>query len=153
MMRLAIASIAFAAAIVNPAIDAAAYLRVADEAVDHRVRHGLSEADFTRLSRAPGTVVLDARSQGAIHLGFPDTAVDSLAPPLPDKDVRILIYCNNNSRGDPSALPSKLPSASLNLPTYIALYDDGYRTVWELGPLIDIETAAIAFARSTSPRP
>ncbi|HEX4236078.1 MAG TPA: hypothetical protein VH041_17465 [Caldimonas sp.] len=95
----------------------------------------------------------ELRVEGAIHLGFPDTAVDSLAPPLPDKDVRILIYCNNNSRGDPSALPSKLPSASLNLPTYIALYDDGYRTVWELGPLIDIETAAIAFARSTSPRP
>jgi hypothetical protein len=173
MRKLAVSLIALAATmgaaaqvadapIVNPAIDPAAFLRAASEAIGHRDSHRLSEADFIRMSREPGTVVLDARSQakfdelhveGAIHLSYPDIAIDSLAALLPDTDVRILIYCNNNFRGDQSAFPSKLPSASLNLPTYIALYDYGYRNVWELGPLIDIETTAIAFTRSTPPAP
>jgi hypothetical protein len=148
------------AAIVNPAIDPAAFLRVAQQAIGHRARHRLSEAEFIRMSREPGTVVLDARSKakfdelhvaGAVHLSFPDIAIDSLATLLPDTSVRILIYCNNNFRGAEGPFPTKLPSASLNLPTYIALYDHGYRNVYELGPLIDIETAAIEFARSAAP--
>ena len=146
--------------IVNPAIDPAAFLRVAHQALGHRTRHRLSEADFIRMSREPDTVVLDARSKakfdelhvaGALHLSFPDIAVDTLAALLPDKDVRILIYCNNNFRGAEGPFPAKLASESLNLPTYIALYDYGYRNVYELGPLIDIETSAIEFARSAAP--
>ena len=39
----------------------------------------------------------------------------------------------------------KLPSASLNLATYVALYDYGYRNVYELGPLIDFDRTAIVF--------
>jgi hypothetical protein len=35
------------APIVNPAIDPAAFLRVAGEAIAHRDSHRLSEADFT----------------------------------------------------------------------------------------------------------
>ena len=69
-----------AAPIVNPAIDPGAFLRVAGAALAERERRRLSEADFVRMSREPGTVVLDARSRekydelhvaGAIHLSFP----------------------------------------------------------------------------------
>jgi len=174
--KLAVSLIAFAAAagaaaqvapeadasIVNPAIDPAAFLRVAGEAIGHRADRRLSEAEFIRMSREPGTIVLDARSkekfdqlhvQGALHLSFPDIAIDTLAALLPDKSVRILIYCNNNFKGAEGPFPSKLPSASLNLPTYIALYDHGYRNVYELGPLIDIETSAIAFTSSVAATP
>ena len=149
-------------AIVNPAIDAAAYLRVASEAFEHRSRHRLSEAEFIRMSREPGTVVLDARSkakydelhvEGAIHLSFPDIAIESLATMLPDRSVRILIYCNNNFRGAEGPFPSKLPSASLNLATYAALYDYGYRNVYELGPLIDFDKTGIVFATPASALP
>ena len=149
-------------AIVNPAIDPAAFLRVAGDALAERERRRVSEAEFIRMSREPGTVVLDARSkakydelhvEGAIHLSFPDIAIESLAALLPDKDVRILIYCNNNFRGDESAFPKKLASASLNLSTFVALYDYGYRNVWELGPLIDVGTTAIPFAPSALPGP
>lgn len=35
--------------------------------------------------------------------------------------------------------PSKLSTASLNLSTFIALYNYGYRNVWELGPVIDVK--------------
>jgi len=150
-----------AQAIVNPAIDPAAFLRVAGAALAERERHRVSEAEFVRMSREPGTVVLDARSkakydelhvEGAIHLSFPDIAIESLAALLPDKDVRILIYCNNNFRGAERPFPKKLASASLNLSTFVALYDYGYRNVWELGPLIDVEATTIRFARTAPAR-
>jgi phage shock protein E len=148
------------APIINPAIDDDAYLRVVAAALGHRTRHRLSEAQFIRMSGEPGTIVLDARSAakfdqlhvaGAINLSFPDIAVESLARALPDKDARILIYCNNNFSGAEGAFPSKLPSASLNLPTYVALYDYGYRNVYELGPLIDVVATALVFEGSTAP--
>src|SRR3979490_1220960 len=92
----------------NPAIDMPGYLRVAAEAAEHRESRRLTEADFIRMSREPGTVILDARSSdtynecditGAINLSFPDITVESLKRTLPDKSTRILIYCNNNFVG------------------------------------------------------
>jgi len=139
---------------VNPAIDMPRFLAVASEAAAYRETHRLSEDQFIGMTRVPGTVVLDARSRqkydelhvkGAINLTFPDIAIESLERILPDKDVRILIYCNNNFLNSPSAFPSKLPSASLNISTYIALYDYGYRNVYELAPLIDIDSSRLEF--------
>jgi hypothetical protein len=113
----------------NPAIDIAGYLRVSRQALDHRETHRLSERDFIRMSREPGTVVLDARSRqkyeelhikGAINLSFPDIAIGSLSDALPDKDARILIYCNNNFRNAEEAFPTKLPSAALNISPLIS---------------------------------
>jgi hypothetical protein len=138
----------------NPAIDMQRFLAVASEAAEHRAAHRLSESEFLRLSRIPGTIVLDARSaqkyaelhvKGAINLSFPDIALADLERVLPDRDVRILIYCNNNFLNAPGPFPSKLPSASLNLSTYIALYDYGYRNVFELGPTIDIQDSKLEF--------
>ena len=132
----------------NPRIDMPAYLKVAQEAAAHRETHRVTEAEFLRMSREPGTIILDARSRekydllhirGAINLSFPDIAIDSLARVLPDKSARILIYCNNNFTNEPAAFPSKMPSASLNVSTYISLYTYGYRNVYELGPLLDVK--------------
>jgi phage shock protein E len=145
------------APILNPAIDVQGYLLVAGAAARHRESRRLSEDEFIRMSREVGTIVLDARSKekydelhvkGALNLSFPDIAVGSLEQLLPDKRVRILIYCNNNFSNAEGPFPSKLPSASLNLPTYIALYDYGYRNVYELGPLIDARESKIEFEAS-----
>jgi phage shock protein E len=139
----------------NPAIDMAGHLRVSAEAARHRRTRRVSEAEFIRMSREPGTVVLDARSRekyeelhvkAAIHLSFPDISVESLKRLVPDKNTRILIYCNNNFSPGVSAFPTKLASASLNLSTFIALYDYGYRNVYELAPLLDLETSRLEFA-------
>src|SRR5580765_4597864 len=133
----------------NPAIDMKGYIAVAMQAADHRTTHRLSEDDFLRLSRDPATIVLDARSKqkydllhvkGAINLSFPDITKASLAATLPDKDARILIYCNNNFVNNEKAFPSKMATASLNLSTYIALYTYGYRNIYELAPLLDAGT-------------
>ncbi len=140
--------------IANPAIDMQAYLRVSAEAATHRQSHRVSEQEFLRMSQQAGTIVLDARSaekyhllhvKGAVNLSFPDITVASLQLTIPDRSTRILIYCNNNFSGAPAPFPSKLPSASLNLSTYIALYNYGYQNVYELGPLIDLKASRLEF--------
>ena len=141
-------------AISNPNIDMQGFLKVAAEAAEYREPRRLTEDEFIRMSREPGTVVLDARSRekyetlhikDAINLSFPDITVESLNRVLPDKNTRILIYCNNNFVGDQKAFPTKMVTASLNLSTYIALYTYGYRNVYELGPLLDVNKSKIEF--------
>jgi len=130
----------------NPRIDMTGYLRVAQDAAQHREARRLSEQEFLRMAAQPGTIVLDARSarkyqelhvEGAVNLSFPDITIESLAQLIPDKRTRVLIYCNNNFSNAERAFPTKLPSASLNISTYIALYNHGYRNIYELAPLID----------------
>ncbi|HET7362718.1 MAG TPA: rhodanese-like domain-containing protein [Burkholderiales bacterium] len=113
---------------------------------------------YARLSarRERRTVVRDARSRekyhelhvkGAVNLSFPDIAIGTLRSTIPDTATRILIYCNNNFANAEGPFPAKLASASLNLSTYIALYNYGYRNVYELGPLIDIGSSQLEFER------
>ena len=159
---LCAATIAFAqekAGIANPAIDMQGYLRAASEAADHRESRRLTEEEFIRMSREPGTVILDARSaekyrelhvKGALNLSFPDITVESLKTTFPDKNARILIYCNNNFVGAEKPFPTKAPSASLNISTYISLYSYGYRNVYELGPLLDIKTSKLEFVSANA---
>lgn len=143
--------------IVNPAIDMQAYLQVANEAAQHRETHRLTEAEFIAMSREPNTIILDARSaekyaefhiKSAVNLSFPDITVDSLAELFPDKNVRILIYCNNNFSNAPKPFPTKRADASLNISTYISLYSYGYKNVYELGPLVEIEKSKLPFVSS-----
>jgi phage shock protein E len=161
VVMVVMVSSAFAAqepvATLNPRIDAQAYLAVTQEALRHRESRRISEIDFLRMSAEPGTVVLDARSseryrelhvEGALNLSFPDITAASLARLIPDKRTRILIYCNNNFVNADSAFPSKLPSASLNLSTFTALYNYGYRNVLELAPLIDAKQTGLKLVSS-----
>jgi Rhodanese-like domain len=152
-----LALIALLFEIANPAIDMPGYLRVAQEAAAVRQTHRVTEDDFLRISREPGAVILDARSdakyrelhiKGAINLSFPDITAANLKRVIPDPNAPVLIYCNNNFRNAEGPFPSKLPSASLNLSTYIALYNYGYRNVYELGPLIDISKSKLEMVSS-----
>jgi hypothetical protein len=140
--------------IVNPAIDMKGYLKVSREAAKYRETRRLTEDEFIKMAAEKGTVVLDARSKqkydelhikGAVNLSFPDITVDSLATLFPDKNARILIYCNNNFENAERPFPTKMATASLNLSTYISLYTYGYRNVYELGPLLDIAKSKLAF--------
>ncbi|HMM81410.1 MAG TPA: rhodanese-like domain-containing protein [Pyrinomonadaceae bacterium] len=141
----------------NPSIDMDGFLKVSRDAAKHRSTRRLTEAQFIAASKEPGVVVLDARSSekfdelhiaGAINLSFPDITVESLAKNLPDKNTKILIYCNNNFENEPSAFPTKIAPASLNLSTYISLYTYGYRNVYELGPLLDAKTTKLKLVSS-----
>ncbi len=141
----------------NPAIDMPGYLRIAGEAARHRETRRLTEDEYIRMSRDPATVILDARStekynemhvKGAINLSFPDITIESLARLFPDKNARILIYCNNNFENAPVPFPTKMAPASLNISTYISLYTYGYRNIYELGPLVDIAKTRLEMVSS-----
>ena len=141
----------------NPSIDMKGYLKLAGEAAKHREKRRLTEDEFIAMSEEPGVVVLDARSKqkfdelhiaGAVNLSFPDITVDSLATLFPDKNQKILIYCNNNFVNEQRAFPTKIATASLNLSTYISLYTYGYRNVYELGPLLDVKTTKLELVKS-----
>jgi phage shock protein E len=157
MSMISVLLLVLFAEIANPAIDMPGYLRVAQEAAAVRQTHRVTEDDFLRISREPGAVILDARSdakyrelhiKGAINLSFPDITAANLKRVIPDQNAPVLIYCNNNFKNAEGPFPSKLPSASLNLSTYIALYNYGYRNVYELGPLIDISKSKLELVAS-----
>jgi hypothetical protein len=144
-------------ALANPAIDMDGFLDVARDAATHRESRRLSEQQFLAMMAEPGTIVLDARSaeryallhvRGAVNLSFPDIAIESLARVLPDKDARILIYCNNNFSGAEVPFASKAAPASLNLSTYATLYGYGYLNVYELGPQVPVGESILPFEGS-----
>ncbi|MET0619044.1 MAG: rhodanese-like domain-containing protein [Thermoanaerobaculia bacterium] len=137
----------------NPAIDMKAHIRLTEEAAKLREKRRLTEEDFLRMSREPGTVVLDARSarmygllhvKGAVNLSYPDFTAEALARVIPSKDAPVLIYCNNNFL-NAAAFPMKVAMASLNLSTFATLYMYGYKNVYELGPLVAIEKSKLEF--------
>lgn len=119
-----------------------------------RASRRISELQFIRMAKQPGTVILDARSaekyallhvKGAKNLSLPDITEDELAKIIPSKSTRILIYCNNNFLNEPRAFPSKNIAVALNVHTFVSLNAYGYTNVYELGPLIDIGKSSIPF--------
>jgi len=150
------------APIPNPAIDYPGFLRDATEVQKLRAARRLTEEDFIRMAIEPNTVVLDARSaekfrllhiRGARNLSLPDVTAEELAKIIPDQSTRVLIYCNNNFENERRALPGKMPSASLNIYTFNTLYSYGYKNIYELGPLLDINTSKLPFEGELRPTP
>jgi hypothetical protein len=141
----------------NPLIDYDSFADNVQLVREYRKHRRISERDFIRMARDPGTVVLDARSEakyrllhikGAVNLSLPDITAAELARIIPDKNTRVLIYCNNNFENEQQAFPTKVLPASLNVYTFNVLYSYGYTNVYELGPLIDIRRARLKFEGS-----
>jgi len=146
---------AAAPALKNEQINYAAFSKDVAEVGRVREARRVSEAEFIRMAREPGTVVLDARSErlfklrhvaGAVNLSFPEFTQATLARVIPSRGTRVLIYCNNNFTGAPESLPLKAVSAALNLSTFVSLHAYGYRDVYELGPVLDVRQAKLKFA-------
>jgi hypothetical protein len=93
----------------NPLIDYQAFAANVAEVGLLREQRRISEEEFIRMAREPGTVVLDARSEtslppastseGAVNLSFSGVHAETLRRTDPDRDTRVLIYCNNKLRG------------------------------------------------------
>ena len=141
----------------NPLIDYGGFQKIVDTSDKDRESRRLTEEAFITLMDQPRVVILDARSpamyklrhiKGAVNLPFTDFTAASLSGVLPDRNVKVLIYCNNNFLGSPVAFASKLPTASLNLSTYTSLKSYGYDQIFELGPLLQVGTTKIPFAGS-----
>ena len=141
----------------------------------HRASRLIDLNTFLKMSKEPKTIIFDARSDfrferkhlaGAKHLSFSDFTAENLAKLIPDRNTRILIYCNNNFDGDQVDFatkaaprfdqPPKPPESqilgnrkpvmlALNIPTFINLYGYGYRNVYELDELVNIDDKRIKF--------
>jgi hypothetical protein len=131
----------------------AAFVRSVEEVGQVRELRRVSEDEFMRMAREPGTVVIDARSErlyrlrhvvGAVNLPLTEFTAETLARAIPSKDTRILIYCNNNFENAPESMPVK--AIALNLSTFVSLNAYGYRNVYEFAPVIDVEKSRLAFA-------
>ena len=138
----------------NELIDYDGFARNVSEVRALREARRVSESEFIRMAAEPGTVVLDARSdrlyrlrhvKGAVNLSFPEFTAETLARAIPSKATRVLIYCNNNFRGAPESMPTKVISSALNLSTFVSLHAYGYRNVYELGPAIDVRASRLRF--------
>ena len=146
----------------NRLIDYDKFLLNASEVGRVRNERRVTEEQFIAMSTEPGTVIFDARSEdkyaglhikGARHLSFSEITASELAKIFPSKSTRILIYCNNNFLNAPNNFASKAASASLNIHTFNTLFSYGYTNVYELGPLIDIQKAKLAFEGSRRHKP
>ncbi len=149
-----IATPVLAEPIPNRLIDYGKFREIVVQSSKERESRRLTEAQFLAMMQEKGVVLLDARSEskyvlrhikGAINLPFTEFTEKSLAAAIPNKDTKILIYCNNNFEGSPMAFAAKAPAASLNLSTYTSLKAYGYTNVFELGPLLNISQTAIPF--------
>lgn len=144
----------------------------------HRASRLVDLATFLKISQEPGVIILDSRSafrfdrihvKGAKHLAFTDFTQDNLRKVIPSFETKILIYCNNNFDGNQVDFASKvaLPRPrtgsavatqfaaqakpimmALNIPTYINLYGYGYRNVYELHELVNVNDPRIVFEGS-----
>ncbi len=110
---------------------------------------------------------------------FTQAALDELMEQYNGTATRILIYCNNNfsDRTQPSGMdrafitkaaaptPRTSPTAiteerrpgkgpvtlALNIPTFINLYGYGYRNIYELAELVDVNDPRIEFEGTSVP--
>ena len=148
------------------------------EVENHRASRLVDLNTFLKMSKEPGVIIFDSRSdfrfdrihmKGAKHLAFTDFTQDNLAKVIPTFETKILIYCNNNFDGNQKDFASKValprPKSgnavatqfavqakpimmALNIPTYINLYGYGYRNVYELHELVNVNDRRIAFEGS-----
>lgn len=142
----------------------------------HRASRLIDLNTFLKMAREPGVILLDSRStfryerlhvKGAKHLSFTDFTQGNLKQVIPSFETKILIYCNNNFEGNQVDFASKValprPQSgraeasqlaaqakpvmmALNIPTYINLFGYGYRNVYELNELVNVNDPRIAFA-------
>ena len=159
------------------------FKQLVTEVEPHRASRLVDLNAFLKMSQEPNTIIFDSRSdfrferlhiKGAKHLGFTDFTQDNLRKVIPDPNTRILIYCNNNFEGNQVdfaskiARPMPMPDAraqnlasqakpkmmALNIPTYINLYGYGYRNVYELDELVNVDDPRITLEGSVvNPKP
>ncbi len=141
-------------------IDFDGFMELSGEVFELREKRLLSLNDFNAMAAEENTIILDARSryafemghiEGAVNLPFSDFTDEKLAEMIPNKDTRVLIYCNNNFTDDAEPIPLKRISLALNIPTFINLYGYGYENIYELGALTETTNANVNWVAGEFP--
>ncbi len=135
-------------------IDYPAFETLTQTVAAYRTGRLISIEQFNQFSSEGNTLILDTRSKaaydaihllGAVHLNFSDFSATALAAVIPDKNTRILIYCNNNFESELSSMILKSTPLALNIPTFINLYGYGYKNVYELRDYLSITDPRLIF--------
>ena len=135
-------------------IDYPSFLQLSQEVDAFRNERLVDLQSFLKMAEDPEVIILDTRSEsayknkhlkGAVHLNFSDFSEGKLAKLIPDKNSKILIYCNNNIAGDEINFARKSAPLALNIPTFINLYGYGYKNLYELSDLIPVDHKALVF--------
>lgn len=152
-------------------VDYEDFKNLVSELEKQREKNLVSLDVFLKMAKEENVVILDTRSdfrfnrkhlKGAIHLDFTDFTQDNLLQLIPDPNTRILIYCNNNFDGDQIDFASKMAKPktnietqilsnrkpimlALNIPTHINLYGYGYKNIYELDELVNVNDPRIQF--------
>lgn len=149
------------------------FKNLVSEVEPYREKRLIDLDEFLKMSQDENVIILDTRStfrynrkhlKGAIHLSFTDFTQQALWELIPDPETKILIYCNNNFDGDPIDFASKISipgenkniesqilsnrkpmMLALNIPTFINLYGYGYRNIYELDELVNINDPRVKF--------
>lgn len=154
------------------------YKKLVEEVESHRKERLINLNTFLKMSKEDSVIILDSRSKyrydrkhikGAVHLNFSDFTQEDLWKLIPpNKNIKILIYCNNNFTSEspfdlidfptkasrpiesitlnPDIAVMKKPiTLALNIPTYINLYGYGYRNIYELDELVFMNDPRIEF--------
>ena len=126
----------------DASIDYAGFLELAAALEPIRQDRLVDLDTFNEMKADERTIVLDTRSaeafmmghiKGAINLPFSDFTTEKLMRIIPEKNTRILIYCNNNFSDNVSPIMLKRVELALNVPTFINLWGYGYENIYELG--------------------
>lgn len=135
-------------------VDYEEFVNLSKEVKAYRKGRMLDLNTFLKMSQEKDIIILDTRSKaafdgkhlkGAIHLNFSDFTADKLAELIPDKNSKILIYCNNNFLRDPKYFAMKSAPLALNIPTFINLYGYGYKNIYELSSLVAVDFHQLEF--------
>lgn len=139
----------------NPLIDYQGYQALTADVGPYRQKRLIGLAEFRKLARADGALLLDARSAqafaeghmaGAVNMPLPDFTAESLAQLIgSNKDRLILIYCNNNFRNNIRPVVTKARPLALNIQTFINLYGYGYTNIFELGEAVDMNDRRVGW--------
>lgn len=142
----------------NPQIDYKGFSDLTADLEGYRDARRVGLAQFQAMAGQGNTLILDARSArayaeghiaGAINLPFTEFTDESLAAAIgPDRNRRILIYCNNNFSNDAQPVPVKSVRLALNIPTFINLYGYGYPNIYELADVVDFNDPAVRWVKS-----
>jgi rhodanese-related sulfurtransferase len=138
-------------------VDYKSFLTLGNEVELYRKGRLIDITKFNEMSKDEHTIILDTRSKEAyekvhldkaIHLNFSDFTADKLASIIPNKQTRILIYCNNNVESSAPALALKVAPLALNIPTFINLYGYGYKNLYELKSYIKDDDSRLKLINS-----
>ena len=138
-------------------VDFQGFMALTSEVQPYRASRMVSLEAFHGMAAEAGTLILDARSAdayrrghfgGAVNLPLTDFTAARLAEVIgPDRNRRILIYCNNNLSDDVDPVPLKVVTLALNIQTFVNLYGYGYRNIYELSDSVPMADPLVGWVR------